>query len=93
MDTDSWEDAMSNALRQSPDAILIGEIRDRETMEYALAFAESGHLTLATLHANNANQALDRIINFFPSDKQKSSSGPVAQHACIRIAAPDQHGR
>jgi twitching motility protein PilU len=72
MDTDSWEDAMSNALRQSPDAILIGEIRDRETMEYALAFAESGHLTLATLHANNANQALDRIINFFPSDKQKS---------------------
>ena len=72
MDTDSWEDAMSNALRQSPDAILIGEIRSRETMEHALAFAESGHLTLATLHANNANQALDRIINFFPSDKQKS---------------------
>mgnify|MGYP001827858676 CR=1 FL=1 len=72
MDTESWEDAMSNAMRQSPDAILIGEIRNRETMEHALAFAESGHLTLATLHANNASQALDRIINFFPADKHRS---------------------
>jgi twitching motility protein PilU len=72
MDTDSWEDAMANAMRQAPDVILIGEIRDRETMEHALAFAESGHLTLATLHANNANQALDRIINFFPTDKHKT---------------------
>lgn len=72
MDTDCWEDALSNALRQAPDVILIGEIRDRETMEHALAFAESGHLTFATLHANNANQALDRIINFFPSEKRKT---------------------
>jgi len=72
MDTDCWEDALSNALRQAPDVILIGEIRDAETMENALAFAESGHLTLATLHANNANQALDRIINFFPSDKRQT---------------------
>jgi twitching motility protein PilU len=72
MDTDCWDDALSNALRQAPDVILIGEIRDAETMENALAFAESGHLTLATLHANNANQALDRIINFFPSDKHKT---------------------
>lgn len=72
MDTESWEDAMENAMRQAPDAILIGEIRNRETMEHALAFAESGHLTLATIHANNSNQALDRIINFFPSDKHKS---------------------
>jgi twitching motility protein PilU len=72
MDTDSWEDALANAMRQGPDVILIGEIRNRETMEHALAFAESGHLTLATLHANNANQALDRIINFFPSDKHRT---------------------
>ena len=72
MDTDSWGDAMSNAMRQGPDVILLGEIRDRETMEHALAFAESGHLTLATLHANNANTALDRIINFFPGDKHKT---------------------
>ena len=72
MDTDSWEDALANAMRQGPDVILIGEIRDRETMEHALAFSESGHLTLATLHANNASQALDRIINFFPSDKHKT---------------------
>lgn len=72
MDTDCWEDALTNAMRQGPDVILIGEIRDRETMEHALAFAESGHITLATLHANNANQALDRIINFFPSDKHKT---------------------
>jgi twitching motility protein PilU len=69
MDTDCWEDALTNAMRQGPDVVLIGEVRDSETMEHALAFAESGHLTLATLHANNANQALDRIINFFPADK------------------------
>lgn len=72
MDTLTWDDAMENAMRQSPDAILIGEIRNRETMEHALAFAESGHLTLATIHANNASQALDRIINFFPGDKRHS---------------------
>ncbi|HEX4881219.1 MAG TPA: PilT/PilU family type 4a pilus ATPase [Porticoccaceae bacterium] len=71
IDTDSYEDALHNTLRQAPDVILIGEIRSRETMEHALAFAETGHLCLSTLHANNANQALDRIINFFPEDRHK----------------------
>jgi len=71
IDTDSYEDALQNTLRQAPDVILIGEIRSRETMEHALAFAETGHLCLSTLHANNANQALDRIINFFPEDRHK----------------------
>jgi len=71
IDTDSYEDALKNTLRQAPDVILIGEIRSRETMEHALAFAETGHLCLSTLHANNANQALDRIINFFPEDRHK----------------------
>ena len=66
VDTLSFADALKNTLRQAPDVILIGEIRDRETMEHALAFAETGHLAISTLHANNANQALDRIINFFP---------------------------
>lgn len=70
VDTESWEAALKNTLRQAPDVILIGEIRDRETMEYAIAFAETGHLCLATLHANNANQALDRVINFFPEEKK-----------------------
>jgi len=68
VDTESFEVALRNTLRQAPDVILIGEIRTRETMEYAIAFAETGHLVLATLHANNANQALDRIINFFPEE-------------------------
>ncbi len=68
-DTDSYADALKNTLRQAPDVILIGEIRDRETMEHALAFAETGHLAISTLHANNANQALDRIINFFPEER------------------------
>lgn len=72
MDTDCYEDALKNTLRQAPDVILIGEIRDRETMEHALAFAETGHLAISTLHANNANQALDRIINFFPEEKRQS---------------------
>jgi twitching motility protein PilU len=71
IDTASYEDALHNTLRQAPDVILIGEIRSRETMEHALAFAETGHLCLSTLHANNANQALDRIINFFPEDRHK----------------------
>jgi twitching motility protein PilU len=66
----SWESALKNTLRQAPDVILIGEIRDRETMEHAVAFAETGHLCLATLHANSANQALDRIINFFPEERR-----------------------
>ncbi|MFN4004548.1 MAG: PilT/PilU family type 4a pilus ATPase [Hylemonella sp.] len=70
LDTDSWEVALKNTLRQAPDVILMGEIRDRETMEHAVAFAETGHLCLATLHANSANQALDRIINFFPEERR-----------------------
>ena len=70
IDTDSWEAALKNTLRQAPDVILMGEIRDRETMEHAVAFAETGHLCLATLHANSANQALDRIINFFPEERR-----------------------
>jgi twitching motility protein PilU len=68
--TDSWAAALKNTLRQAPDVILIGEIRDRETMEHAIAFAETGHLCFATLHANSANQALDRIINFFPEERR-----------------------
>ena len=68
-DTNGWFNALKNTLRQAPDVILIGEIRDRETMEFALAFAETGHLCMATLHANSANQALDRIINFFPEER------------------------
>ncbi|GAB4128920.1 MAG: PilT/PilU family type 4a pilus ATPase [Sideroxydans sp.] len=71
VDTDNWHNALKNTLRQAPDVILIGEIRDRETMEYAVAFAETGHLCMATLHANSANQALDRIINFFPEDRRE----------------------
>jgi twitching motility protein PilU len=71
IDTKSYEDALKNTLRQAPDVILIGEIRSQETMEHALAFAETGHLCLSTLHANNANQAIDRIINFFPEERHK----------------------
>jgi len=71
VDTDTYEDALKNTLRQAPDVILIGEIRDHETMEHALAFAETGHLCISTLHANNANQALDRVINFFPEERHK----------------------
>ena len=70
IDTESWEAALKNTLRQAPDVILMGEIRDRETMEHAVAFAETGHLCMATLHANSANQALDRIINFFPEERR-----------------------
>jgi twitching motility protein PilU len=70
MDTESWEAALKNTLRQAPDVILIGEIRARETMEHAISFAETGHLCMGTLHANNANQALDRIINFFPEERK-----------------------
>ncbi len=70
LDTDSWEAALKNTLRQAPDVILMGEIRDRETMEHAIAFAETGHLCMATLHANSANQALDRVINFFPEERR-----------------------
>lgn len=70
-DTADWHTALRNTLRQAPDVILIGEIRDRETMDHAIAFAETGHLCLATLHANNANQALDRIVNFFPEERRQ----------------------
>jgi twitching motility protein PilU len=70
VDTDSWEAALKNTLRQAPDVILMGEIRDRETMDHAIAFAETGHLCLATLHANSTNQAIDRIINFFPEERR-----------------------
>jgi twitching motility protein PilU len=71
IDTETWHNALKNTLRQAPDVILIGEIRDRDTMEYAIQFAETGHLCLATLHANSANQALDRIINFFPEERRQ----------------------
>ncbi len=71
VDTDSWHVALKNVLRQAPDVIYIGEVRDRETMEYAVQFAETGHLVFSTLHANNANQALDRIINFFPDERRE----------------------
>ena len=70
VDTENWEAALKNTLRQAPDVILMGEIRDRETMDYAVAFAETGHLCLATLHANSTNQAIDRIINFFPEERR-----------------------
>lgn len=71
VDTDDWSIALKNSLRQAPDVILLGEIRDRETMEFGIAFAETGHLAMATLHANNSNQALDRIINFFPDERRQ----------------------
>ncbi len=70
VDTDDWEIALKNTLRQAPDVILLGEIRDRDTMEFGIAFAETGHLAMATLHANSSNQALDRIINFFPAERK-----------------------
>ena len=71
VDTDDWDIALKNTLRQAPDVILLGEIRDRETMEFGIAFAETGHLAMATLHANSSNQALDRIINFFPEERKQ----------------------
>jgi twitching motility protein PilU len=71
VDTESWHAALKNTLRQAPDVIMIGEIRDRDTMEYGIQFSETGHLCLATLHANSANQALDRIINFFPDERRQ----------------------
>jgi len=98
LDTESFETALKNTLRQAPDVILIGEIRTRETMEHAITFAETGHLCLATLHANNANQALDRIINFFPEDRRDqllmdlslNLKGIIAQQL---IPTPDGKGR
>ncbi|MHA6492050.1 PilT/PilU family type 4a pilus ATPase [Pseudomonas borbori] len=98
IDTESFEVALKNTLRQAPDVILIGEVRTRETMDHAVAFAETGHLCLATLHANNANQALDRIINFFPSDRQNQvwmdlSLNLKAIVAQQLIPTPDGKGR
>lgn len=98
IDTESFEIALKNTLRQAPDVILIGEVRTRETMEYAVTFAETGHLCLATLHANNANQALDRIINFFPPDRQQQvwldlSLNLRAIVAQQLIPTPDGKGR
>ncbi|PIE40934.1 MAG: type IV pili twitching motility protein PilT [Gammaproteobacteria bacterium] len=98
LDTDSFEVALKNTLRQAPDVIMIGEIRSLETMEYATAFAETGHLVLATLHANNANQALDRIIHFFPADRHNQlwmdlSLNLRAMVAQQLIPTPDGKGR
>ena len=98
IDTDSWANALKNTLRQAPDVILIGEVRTRETMEHAINFAETGHLCLCTLHANNANQAIDRIIHFFPEDRRQqlfmdlslNLKGIVAQQL---IPTPDGKAR
>ncbi len=98
IDTDSWDAALKNTLRQAPDVIMIGEVRTREGMDHAIAFAETGHLVLATLHANNANQAMDRIINFFPEDRRSqllmdlslNLKGVVAQQL---VPTPDGKGR
>ena len=98
IDTDSWEAALRNTLRQAPDVIMIGEIRTREGMDHAIAFAETGHLVLCTLHANNANQAMDRMINFFPEERRNqllmdlslNLKGVVAQQL---IPTPDGKGR
>jgi twitching motility protein PilU len=98
VDTESFEIALKNTLRQAPDVILIGEIRTRETMEHAIVFAETGHLCLATLHANNANQALERIVNFFPIERREQilldlSLNLRAIIAQQLIPTPDQNGR
>jgi len=98
IDTESFEVALRNTLRQAPDVILIGEIRTRETMDYAIAFAETGHLCLATLHANNANQAMDRIVNFFPAERHNQlfmdlSLNLKAVIAQQLIPTPDGKGR
>jgi twitching motility protein PilU len=98
IDTDSFEIALKNTLRQAPDVILIGEVRARETMDHAIAFAETGHLCLCTLHANNANQALDRIIHFFPADRHSQlwmdlSLNLKAIVAQQLIPTPDGNGR
>jgi twitching motility protein PilU len=98
VDTDGWEIALKNTLRQAPDVILLGEIRDRETMEFGIAFAETGHLAMATLHANSSNQALDRIINFFPEERRTqllmdlslNLKGIISQRL---VRAPDGKGR
>jgi len=98
IDTDSWGAALKNTLRQAPDVILMGEIRDRETMELAIAFAETGHLCLATLHANSTNQAIDRVINFFPEERRQQvlmdlSLNLKAMVSQRLIVKPDGKGR
>ena len=96
LDTDSWGAALKNTLRQAPDVILMGEIRDRETMELAVAFSETGHLCLATLHANSANQALDRIINFFPEERRAQLLMDLSLNLKARVSQrliPKQDGR
>jgi twitching motility protein PilU len=96
LDTDGWEQALKNTLRQAPDVILMGEIRDRETMEHAVAFAETGHLCLATLHANSANQALDRIINFFPEERRQQLLMDLSLNLRSLVSQrlmPNQEGR
>ncbi|MCH8532159.1 MAG: PilT/PilU family type 4a pilus ATPase [Saccharospirillum sp.] len=98
IDTESFEIALKNTLRQAPDVIMIGEVRTKETMDYAMAFAETGHLCLATLHANNANQALDRIMHFFPTDRQRQlwmdlSLNLRAIVAQQLVPTPDGNGR
>lgn len=98
IDTDDWDIALKNTLRQAPDVILLGEIRDRETMEFGIAFAETGHLAMATLHANSSNQALDRIINFFPEERKQqllmdlslNLKGVISQRL---LKTPDGKGR
>lgn len=94
VDTRSWENALKNTLRQAPDVIYIGEIRDRATMEYAVSFAETGHLCVSTLHANNANQALERIVNFFPRGTSPPAvDGPLAEFIGHHVSAPYPHSR
>jgi len=96
LDTDSWDNALKNSLRQAPNVILMGEIRDRETMEHAIAFAETGHLCMATLHANSANQAMERIINFFPQERHAQMLKDVSLNIKGMIAQrliPRQDGK
>ncbi len=96
LDTDNWENALKNSLRQAPNVILMGEIRDRETMEHAIAFSETGHLCMATLHANSANQAMERIINFFPQERHAQMLKDVSLNLKGMIAQrliPRQDGK
>ncbi len=95
VDTESWQNALKNTLRQAPDVIMIGEIRDRETMEYGIQFSETGHLCFATLHANSANQALDRIINFFPEERRQQLLMDLSLNVTAMISQrliPREHG-
>ncbi len=97
IDSYSWENALKNSLRQAPDLIAIGEIRDKQTMEYALQYSETGHLCIATLHANNANQAIERILNFFPQDSHKHLLFDIASNLraiiCQRLIKKNTNGR